>query len=1096
MPTFINGPAGSGKSTLLQYLFAHYWLSKARTEKAEGEEWFKGRPLYLTLNKDLLRTAKSSVASILSLDPDNLEREEEDVLNEISGSFISFRDLLGEIIGKEDCERMFPARLEINFEIFRNLLVGRSEQIPGVFSKMGYQRRIPRNITPELCWHVIRSYVKGFDLSYYMSADDFRGLAGRKDDAFVSEDDFDCIVSEVWPWYKKWTVDVNRRADAPEERFWDQQDLARAALSFLGKNRNELPRNLQEITAVFCDEAQDLTGVELRIVQRISILSEYDLKYAATSPSLPFAFAADPMQTLNPSGFRWQNLKASLYQNLIQPLGVRSAGNAMKDTQTLTLNYRSPREITFFSNLIQLARKCLFSGEAKAQAPHKSEEGTPAFRWFEKDAQHPLSDGELASLAGSVIVLPCSEGWEEDTIKKFPVLRQIQERDKNQVFLSVMSAKGQTFKNVVVFGFGHELFADKPVPETTDGSCRDISLSYAMNKLYVAISRSASRLLVLDSFEGKNNLWDRIGTDDYKNKCLEALRNSPSATVRDEVPRWEENLPSEVSTWKHDDFSRVHIFASLNPQELAYQGSVLEREARAQRSIPLMNQAGNFYAQAGKPDNKTWCDAFVAEYQGNYKKAAELFDSIPFDSISGGVGSEEGTRCLWEGGCWDLVKDRGYASDKQKSIARFLCSPPTNSTVVTFLQSSAEFRKPSPETSEAFRQVASLLGEWCQSTLLKKEWDNETRHAAMAVADYLEEFDYWFPDLHVLLFRLSVRLAEQIGTDNWWEKAQKYFRSESEPGAERDWISYRAHRGVGAEFVNACMKLDDFELFLRRKDDSRSMFVPGRLDKTMTGWIFDGLRKKQGNEAALRFALSSGDFSQAEKVLEGVPFPVLLQLAKALAGRTTPDWNISKSIFGTLILQATADELAQLEEVFLSSPRVRPLGNEIANAVFSRVETLASNDLWPTSDDDVLRAGKLFETLSNQEHLAKLSGLVIQKLKANRNSADNQAIQEMAVRCFLRSSRMGIAASGRSGSPSMDIQRKVEQQILNWGIRYNPQDWDRAARPLPEPGVLPQPALQEKPSKESLTKAAQEAIARGDITKAQEILAQIQGIST
>ncbi len=71
-----------------------------------------------------------------------------------------------------------------------------------------------------------------------------------------------------------------------------------------------------DFAVIFCDEAQDFTRLELNFLVRLLLYHRYDLgreRYIR----LPFVLAGDPFQTINPTGFRWESVKASFYSEVV-----------------------------------------------------------------------------------------------------------------------------------------------------------------------------------------------------------------------------------------------------------------------------------------------------------------------------------------------------------------------------------------------------------------------------------------------------------------------------------------------------------------------------------------------------------------------------------------------------------------------------------------------------------------------------------------------------------------------------------------------------------------------------------------------------------
>src|SRR5262249_48449211 len=112
-------------------------------------------------------------------------------------------------------------------------------------------------------------------------------------------------------------------------------------------------------TAVFCDEAQDFTRLELRLLLRLSLLSLYDLG-RRTHISLPFVVAGDPFQPLNPTGFRWKSLESGFHEEIISPLDPAARLSVEVRHKSLEWNYRSQPDIVKLTNVILLWRRVLF----------------------------------------------------------------------------------------------------------------------------------------------------------------------------------------------------------------------------------------------------------------------------------------------------------------------------------------------------------------------------------------------------------------------------------------------------------------------------------------------------------------------------------------------------------------------------------------------------------------------------------------------------------------------------------------------------------------------------------------------------------------
>ena len=124
-----------------------------------------------------------------------------------------------------------------------------------------------------------------------------------RDSKSISDVTFKLIYEKVWKWYLELCV---------KEEYWDDQDLVYSVLKYSTDRLSRYP-------AIFCDEAQDFTNTELELIERLSLYSDRGLpNYLAKR--VPFAFAGDPFQTLNPTGFNWSAMQASFHDNIVQKI--------------------------------------------------------------------------------------------------------------------------------------------------------------------------------------------------------------------------------------------------------------------------------------------------------------------------------------------------------------------------------------------------------------------------------------------------------------------------------------------------------------------------------------------------------------------------------------------------------------------------------------------------------------------------------------------------------------------------------------------------------------------------------------------------------
>ena len=173
-------------------------------------------------------------------------------------------------------------------------------------------------------------------------------------DKIIPSEDFERIHTLVWKWYCRYLE---------ENDCWDDQDLIRAVFE------NGVDP-IDDYAAIFCDEAQDFTKLELHFILQSSIFSQFDLSNCGKAISLPFARLREILlQTLNPTGFRWANVQSMFHQEIIE--GVDPQGRleiGIRPLDDLVYNYRSTKPIVETTNSIILLRNNLFDQETKPQS--------------------------------------------------------------------------------------------------------------------------------------------------------------------------------------------------------------------------------------------------------------------------------------------------------------------------------------------------------------------------------------------------------------------------------------------------------------------------------------------------------------------------------------------------------------------------------------------------------------------------------------------------------------------------------------------------------------------------------------------------------
>ncbi|HEY9833657.1 MAG TPA: hypothetical protein V6D26_24105, partial [Stenomitos sp.] len=696
LPLFINGRAGSGKSTMLLYLFADYCYRKYYDKRGHRREQpLPGEPLFLTYNERLLEVARDGVSTLLSSHYRFVaERSPGNEKDNIEHCFQPFQKFLFGLLPPQEKMHFDPEKY-ISFHRFKQLYQGKSpcESLAKVVLHLPQGKRY----SPETCWHIIRSFIKGYGLEEFMTPEDYQQEVPRKEHT-VSVEKFQGIYDTIWErWYKRITT---------EQGYWDDQDLIARVL--------QLKCYRPEYTAIFCDEAQDFTRLELQLIMRLSMFSQYHLGYQPLQ-SLPFAFAGDPFQTLNPTGFHWSSVQAIFDAEVITALDPADQLKLMINFQELANNYRSTPPIVQVTNLIQLWRHVLFDiPELKPQTAWQQGNFPEPQKFILNQNIRPEALADY--IRDTIIIVPCEEGEEaayaqadEVLSEIFPRFSQGEEGDTvTQVevsspnspeplknVLSAIAAKGLEFKKVILYKFGED--CNQNVWNLSGkGIDQRVKVEYFFNKLYVAASRATEHLFVVDSEKGDRQLWQYASDEALLQAMLYYAKSKE---------RWEENVrtlstgtPRTVQELREDD-----------PGAIAYE---FETKGLNTQNPNLLRRARQFYNDLGDIAKANFCEAWTLKLEENFLEAGNYFFSLNK--------AEEAWDCYWQGMCWsELVAWYNRHPENQsveRSIALFMVAEPKDLealNTLTSLLSLNEFLS---------IEISNTSSNLQPSTLQSKQW--------------------------------------------------------------------------------------------------------------------------------------------------------------------------------------------------------------------------------------------------------------------------------------------------------------------------------------------------------------------------------------
>lgn len=613
LPLFINGRAGSGKSTMLVYLFAEY-CDRYRKIYAQKFPEKVIKPLFLTYNERLLTRAREGVEKLLRTNSKFLTNGDNTHNNKIPSlapCFQSFQNFLINLLPPEESDK-FDRDRYISFYDFRQHCTHRQ-----------------RRYSPELCWHIIRTFIKGYSLvtqnDEYMTPEDYDDVPRRE--KTISSEVFNAIYKQVWPWYYKLTHDGG---------YWDDQDLIRRVLEVKGDS-------LPKYTAIFCDEAQDFTKLELLLIVKLSLFAD-SVMYPPI-PSLPFAFAGDPFQTLNPTGFRWQSVKATFFDQVISNLDPDQKLQLGMSFYELESNYRSSPAIVKMTNLIHLWRHLVFKipklKPQEAWQPILNIHNPQKFIFGQRNFF--IEDLKKHIEKSPIFIVPCEAHGELKYIKNDEFLASlypdVSAENPPKNVLSAIQAKGLEFPLVILYKFGEQFakeFGRSLWDCITLNQEHSLELEYFFNKLYVAASRGMTNLVVIDTELGDRLLWQYGTTDwfDHTNqleKCLEKAEERQIWEGYIGGLHWGDNLEN------------------LDLDNRESQAQEFEENGLIQKDPVSLRRAKQFYGELGKQEEANLCEAWALRFDRRFREAGLLFSRY---------GQEDRAwECFWQGLCWQALQD-------------------------------------------------------------------------------------------------------------------------------------------------------------------------------------------------------------------------------------------------------------------------------------------------------------------------------------------------------------------------------------------------------------------------------------------------------
>ena len=496
LPACIDGPGGSGKTTILLTLLRGVLQNK---------DQYPGNLLLriITASESLTQDLRTALQNHLELlDGCNIE-DSRDAAQEICATVDQY---LLSLLPSETREFFSDSRLKVTWPDFAKWYR---------YSIRDHQL----SATAHEAWAAIRVQICG-------------ATDGREDPIY--EESRTAFNSHILNWFssldeaKRFGLSSGLLAECLQiygsyrdwkrsEGLWDESDLTQRVLDHLASDEGIS----KSTDLLIVDEAQDLSPDTLRAIIRSSACVNFQLENLIKSSkdietiAMPLVFAADDMQSINPSGFKWEAFRTIFFEET--QLILNSAEGVKIEPRPLLANYRMKEKVAEVAHSLRR----WMNPSVTDVLPETKRHGGFSSPVDTSDKSEVIDYLRLASR----VIVPSldryldSKEMTSDLGKKYPILAEAFGDDFGKV-VSAIEMKGKECKTAVLLDFASYLKNAKPGLETT----------YARQIAYVAASRARDNVLWLET-DVKSRDWMWNSTDDTSSPAQYLPKAEPVSSL-------------------------------------------------------------------------------------------------------------------------------------------------------------------------------------------------------------------------------------------------------------------------------------------------------------------------------------------------------------------------------------------------------------------------------------------------------------------------------------------------------------------------------------------------------------------------------------
>ena len=502
-------------------------------------------------------------------------------LHSLKETLLSLKDFV--IVGKFDRIIRHRTPCDDFIEFIHTIPAPAQQQTAAFDGTLGEILRILKNKEPELS-------------SVLLPLPEYLNLGRKRAPNFLYDRD---VIYDIALYYQN-RLEADRR--------FDEIDLCKRATQELDLAADRFLYDL-----VICDEIQDLSDIEIALLFRL------------TRTSGNIICAGDQKQIINPSGFRWEEVKRRFYER----------GMTVPDVRYLNYNFRCVGDIVKLSNVLLKLKQRLVGISGYEQMEDWKFNGRPPLLF------HGLSESRMlerigATAAGSTILVRSSE-------EKKVLVRSL----GTELIFTISEAKGLEFDTVLLWKFSGDpkvagiwrKIADKHLLKDEHHAL----VRHEINLLYVASTRARNALIIYDGTtaspvwslpelqahvfissetESLDKMWQRVSTTG------EWYGQGTYFFARERYVAAKECFRNAGET-QWEEICDAHILLQENRYREA--GKVFNHHGKTLEAAKAYEAAGDYavarelWKRLGDTQAMTRCTINTLEQNGEYMQAAEIW---------------------------------------------------------------------------------------------------------------------------------------------------------------------------------------------------------------------------------------------------------------------------------------------------------------------------------------------------------------------------------------------------------------------------------------------------------------------------------------